>query len=263
VNDRKTVRVDGVDLHYREAGAGPPLVLVHGLGSCAEDWEYQVPAFAPHFRVICPDLRGHGASRAAPGPCTIEQFASDLRQVFRLLEVDNAVVLGISMGGAVALQLAADAPELVSRLVLVNTLAEMAARGFGDRMKILERLLLVKTCSMAKLGKILVRRVLPAPGQEALRQTLAERFKRNDKPTYQASLRSLLRWRITERLASIDAPTLVMASEHDYTPVSAKEVFATGMPNARLVVIPASHHAASQEHPEVFNRMVLDFLGCG
>jgi len=263
MSEGRTISIDGAELHYRDEGSGPALVMIHGLGSCGDDWEDQAPAFAPRFRVIRPDLRGHGASRAAPGPHTIGQFASDLREMLGALAVERATLLGISMGGAVALQVAADAPEVVENLVLVNTLPEMTARGFADRLKILERLLLVKTCSMTKLGKILVRRVLPGAEHEALRERLLERFALNDKRVYQASLRSLLSWRITERLPTIGARSLVVAAELDYTPVSAKQVFVERMPDARLVVIPDARHAVSLERPGEFNRTVMEFLGAG
>lgn len=256
----KSLTVYGAELRYYEEGAGAPLVLIHGLGSCAADWEDQVPAFAPHFRVIRPDLRGHGTSRAAGGPYTIEQFASDLQALLRALLVDRATLLGISMGGSVALQLAADAPDLVRGLILVNTLPAMAAQGFGDRLKILERLLLVQTCSMTKLGRILVRRVLPGREHEALQARLVDRFAQNEKRVYRASLKSLLNWSIVPRLPEIRARTLIIASELDYTPVAAKHMFVDLMPSAQLTVMPAAHHAVSQEYPGVFNRIVLTFL---
>ena len=66
-----TARVNGIALHYQEAGTGEPLLLLHGLGSRSDDWEMQLPAFAGRYRVIAPDLRGHGRSAKPPGPCLL------------------------------------------------------------------------------------------------------------------------------------------------------------------------------------------------
>ncbi|MBI2382869.1 MAG: alpha/beta fold hydrolase [Gammaproteobacteria bacterium] len=88
-------RADGARLYYHTDGDGPPLVLIHGLGSSHQDWEYQVPAFGRHFRVIAPDLRGFGASDRA-GEYSVPRFARDLWGLLDHLRVERPLLLGSS-----------------------------------------------------------------------------------------------------------------------------------------------------------------------
>ncbi len=172
-----------------------------------------------------------------------------------------AHVIGVSLGGAVALQLAADAPELVRSLVVVNCPASFIPRTLGERLKLLERRIMVRCLGMRRVGIILARRLFPGDRHAALRQELVERFARNDKRVNLACIRAMTEWSVDARLPQIVAPTLIVCSERDYTPVSRKQVFVKRMPNAELVVIPGARHGVPLEKPDEFNRIVLKFLG--
>src|SRR5574342_386370 len=104
-------------LFVHQSGAGTPLLLIHGLMVSGEMYQPVLPALATHYRVIVPDLRGHGHSGALPGPYSVEQLARDLAQLLDDLQVDAADILGYSQGGAVAQQFAHDYPRLVRGLV--------------------------------------------------------------------------------------------------------------------------------------------------
>ncbi|HEV8192191.1 MAG TPA: alpha/beta fold hydrolase, partial [Ktedonobacterales bacterium] len=110
-------------LYFTERGAGPPLLLVHGLMVSGEMFETVVDLFATKHRVLVPDLRGHGRSRALPPPYTARQLAADLAGLLQRLGIASAAVLGYSQGGAIAQQLALDWPQLCNRLVLGCTFA--------------------------------------------------------------------------------------------------------------------------------------------
>ncbi|MCE2391458.1 MAG: alpha/beta fold hydrolase [Proteobacteria bacterium] len=119
----------GVRLAYRESGSGsPPLVFVHGWGGDASHWAAQTRAFSRRHRVIRVHLRGHGRSDAPPGDYTIASFADDLDWMLRRLGARRPVVIGHSMGGLVALQLAADRPRQVRAVVMVDSLISMQTR---------------------------------------------------------------------------------------------------------------------------------------
>mgnify|MGYP006277452141 CR=1 FL=1 len=97
---------DGARIHYEEQGSGAPLLLIHGLGSSGRDWALQRPFVQARHRVITCDLRGHGRSDCPPGPYSIPQFARDVALLLRHCEASPAHVVGLSMGGMVALELA-------------------------------------------------------------------------------------------------------------------------------------------------------------
>ena len=121
--------LDTVDLAHSEAGSGLPLVLLHGLGSSQRDWELQVPSFSQGYRLIIPDLRGHGESPKPREAYRMDLLAADVALLLMRLKARPAHVVGLSLGGAVAQQLAIDYPELLRSLVLVNTLPRFVSSG--------------------------------------------------------------------------------------------------------------------------------------
>src|SRR5437763_2385973 len=110
-------------LFVEQSGAGPALLLIHGLMVSGAMYQPVLPSLATHYRVIVPDLRGHGRSGALPEPYSVEQLARDLAQLLDDLQVDAAHILGYSQGGAVAQQFARDYPKRVRGLVLGCTFA--------------------------------------------------------------------------------------------------------------------------------------------
>jgi pimeloyl-ACP methyl ester carboxylesterase len=118
--------LDGVRLHYETSGEGPAVVLVHGALCSNEDWRPQIPRLDGRFRVVSPDLRGHGRSIAPHGSCTIEQFAADLNALVAALDIAPVVYVGHSLGARVVIEAAAACPRDVRGLVLVD-----GSRMFG------------------------------------------------------------------------------------------------------------------------------------
>src|SRR5262245_10652847 len=110
-------------LYFTEQGAGPPLLLVHGLMMTGDMFAQVIDQFATNHRVIVPDLRGHGRSRALPPPYTARRLAADLVGTLQQLGITSTAVLGYSQGGAIAQQFALDWPERCNRLVLACTYA--------------------------------------------------------------------------------------------------------------------------------------------
>lgn len=120
----QTLVRDGVRLAYLDEGAGePPLLLVHGWCCDHTHMEHQVKYFESNHRVVAVDLRGHGASDAPEQVYTIDRFADDLVWMIGQLALVQPVVIGHSMGGTIAMQLAADHPELVSAIVAIDSSA--------------------------------------------------------------------------------------------------------------------------------------------
>lgn len=160
----------------------------------------------------------------------------------------------------VALQLAADAPRLVRSLVVVNSAADMRLRTWRDVWFYLSRRTAVQVLGMRRVGRIIARRLFVKPEQEALRREFVRRWAENDKQSYLWSIDAIMGWSIADRLSSITAPTLLVSSEHDYTPIAEKNRIAAEMPRAALAVVAGARHALPVERPAAFNAVVEDFL---
>lgn len=252
---------DGCSLHYEEYGQGVPLLLLHGLGSSGLDWEYQIPAFSAHYRVITLDLRGHGRSDKPRERYTIKAFSADVEALIEHLQVGPVHLVGLSMGAMVGFQLAVDQPQLLKSLCIVNSGPQVKVRGANDAWQWFKRWSLARVMSMQTLGKALGKLLFPQPEQSDLRRKIAERWARNDKRAYLASFDAIVGWGVQERLSRITCPTLVVSADRDYTPVAVKQAYVKLIHNARLVVIDNSRHATPLDQPEVFNRTVLEFIG--
>lgn len=253
------LRVDGTRLYFQTAGAGTPLVLLHGLGASSADWEGQVPELSRHYQVIVPDLRGHGASDRA-GEYSVPQFARDTWRLLDHLRLRAPVLVGHSMGGAVAMQMVLDRPGAVPALVLSNTLPSFLADTAAKRMMLWTRLLLMGLFGPRRLSEFMSQRLYPQADQAALRAKVARRNAGNDRNVYLATIRALTRWSVRERLAELTLPVLVLASEHDYFGGHEIEPFVAALPDAKLRQFAGARHGLPLERPEAFNRAVLEFL---
>jgi pimeloyl-ACP methyl ester carboxylesterase len=254
--------VNDLVLHYRDSGGegSTPLVLLHGLGSSSKDWEFNFEALARKRRVIAPDLRGFGESARPKGPHTPSDYAADVLALLEALGIREFDLLGYSMGGAAAFQLAVDRPEVLRKLVLVNTSPTYETNDWSSRWEAFMRITLVRFVGMDQLARLIAKRLFPGEHQEALRATTRSRYGANDRASYLAAHRGLIGWSVSDQIPGIDLPTLVIAADQDYTPVSAKENYVETMSNASLVVVKNSRHGTPMDQAEEFNRLVLTFL---
>jgi pimeloyl-ACP methyl ester carboxylesterase len=255
---------DGLRLLYDVANpdrrGGTPVVLLHGLGSCGDDWPFQLPALTPFYRVITLDLPGHGKSDLPPGRVSAARLAQAVIDVLGALEENRVHLVGLSLGGMVALQTALDWQERLRSLVLVNTFArlELPAGQLGNRAV---RLALLVAGPMSWTGRWVAHGLFPRSGQGPLREAAAQRIASNARGAYLRTVGAILRFDVRHRLAEIRVPTLVVAGSVDRTvPLSAKREIARSIAGARLEVIEGSGHATPLDAPEAFNAVLLRFL---
>lgn len=254
-----TAHIGGWRCHYLDQGSGPPLVLLHGLGSSARDWAFQLRVYSRTFRVIAPDLRGFGASERK-GPFRIEQFANDIWALLAQLGIDRFRLLGYSMGGAVALQMAVSQPWRLERLVIANSVPSFRPTHPSHWYMIGYRVFLMALLGPKILGKRTAAQLFPKPEHEQMRRINAVRSGRNSRWTYLRALWGLTRWSVVKELNRLDMPTMVIAADHDY--FSREEIvsFAHVLPRGRLQIVPDSHHGLPQECAPEFNKLTLKFL---
>ncbi len=250
----------GCQLHYEDRGQGDPVLLVHGLGSSIQDWEYQIPHLLKQRRVLAIDLRGHGRSGKPRERYSMAGFADDVAALIKHLQLPPVHLVGISMGAMVGFQLGVDHPELLRSLTIVNSGPEVKARSPADWWMLAKRWSLSRLLSMDAIAKGLGRVLFPRPEQAELRAKVEQRWPQNDKRAYLSSLDAIIGWSVRERLSTITCPTLVVSADRDYTPVALKEAYVRELPNARLVVIERSRHATPMDQPERFNSVLDDFL---
>ena len=257
---------DGVRLHYEALGrkSTPPVLMIQGLGADKHLWDMQRYVLALQYRVIALDNRGAGRSDKPFGHYSLEQMADDAISVLDAEGVEQAHIVGASMGGAISQIIAVRHPERVRSLTLACT----ACRNHPWRRELLK--------GWADLA---ASKGMGAMAQEAARWVIGPRSFRRMLPAF-GWLGPLARGRtahafvsqvhailevdddVSDQLANVDVPALVVVGNQDIlTPRGDSEEIADRLPNAELVVISGAAHGFMVEHATTFNRVLLDFLG--
>jgi len=257
----------GVKLYYQDyrpekvqGSKARSVLLLHGLGANGDSWLLQVPALTANgFRVLAPDLRGFGRS-SYPGRISVPDMAADMAGLLQALQTGPAHVVGISMGGTVALQLALDYPDLVDRLVLVSTFARLQPYRLAGWFYFALRLILVHTLGLPSQARAITWRVFPKPEQEALRQALYEQILQANPEAYKGAILALARFNVQPRLAQVRVPTLIVTGDEDTTIYPSNQRALLAIPGSRQVVIPGGGHGVIADHAAEFNQVLLDFL---
>lgn len=255
-----TIQVNSSDLFYECLGQGSPLLLIHGLGSSGDDWAFQREDFARGHTLILPDLRGSGRSAKPPGPYSIAQFAADLWGLLDALGIEYTDILGFSLGGAVALEMALARPGRTRRLILCNALANYRTDTWRKWFEAHLQLALVRTLGLRRTARLIANRLFPHEHQAPKRQRVIDVVGANPRAAYLASIHALIGWSALERLPDLRCPVLIISAEHDYTPLADKRREAAHFPQVEFVVMPGSRHGTPFDATEAFNACVLGFL---
>lgn len=242
-----------------DARAGLPILFIHGLGASGQDWDYQWPAFSDRHRLISPDLRGHGMS-PSKGPWGIAEQAQDMLALLDALGVERCIVIGHSMGGAVAQSLALAAPQRVERLVISNSLPSFRPDTAHRVREALLRVCVVAAVGVRPLAGIIAERLFPHDHQADLREQMTTRYGTISRWAYLHSLRALASWSVFNRLGELALPVLVVGAEHDYFPPDDTQRFVDALPNGRLHWMPGSRHATPVDSAQAFNAVVRAFI---
>jgi len=249
---------------YDEVGSGPAVLFIHAFPFAGELWAPQVAALSTQFRVVVPDLFGFGAT-ALPdsGVWSIADGAAALAEVIDTLNLAPVVVVGLSMGGYIALSLVRLHPEKLRALVLADTRAEAdSAEAKAGRDKAIAA---VETGGAAAQVEAMLPKALGRT-THATRPGIVSEFRALGLAQTQdgviAGLKALRdRPDAVAGLSTILVPTLVIVGEEDeLTPPAAAQVLAKGIPNATLKMLPQAGHLSNLEVPDEFNAALLEFL---
>jgi 3-oxoadipate enol-lactonase len=259
----KLTRLRGIEFAYDDAGEGTPLVLLHGFPFNRSMWREQTESLRGAWRVIAPDLRGHGETAVAGEVASMEEMAEDVAALLDELNIARTVVGGLSMGGYVALAFYRKFRERVRALILADTRpqadtddgrrarAETAQRALNEGMgavvdamlpKLLAPSTRERTPEVADRVRSMMLGTNPSGAAAALRGMAARRDQ-------------------TELLSEINVPTLIVVGTEDaLTPPSDSETMHANIEGSRLVKIEGAGHVSNVERPEDFNRALGEFL---
>ena len=255
--------INGARIHYERTGEGMPVIFLHAGVADSRMWEPQVAAFARHFDVIRPDMRGFGQSELPPGRWSP---VHDLLGLVDHLHLKPAHLVGCSIGGGVAIDFAIEHGERVSKLVLVGP--GIGGVEFGPKYPELfaEAEAAEKTGDHRAMIEADARLWLDGPKRSPgyVKDPIRNLFfdmDSNFDSDWDSAPTEKIEPPAAERLNEITAPTLVVVGDEDAPPVfDAVELLMGKVPHARKVVIHDAAHLPNLEHPEEFNRAVLSFL---
>ncbi len=248
------------EIHYKDTGEGEVVVLLHGLASCSEDWSSQIQALSKHYRVIAPDFRGHGYSSASAYPYTMRDLALDIRYLLTHIDVNSYHLVGFSLGGMVAFELALIDLQRLTSLSIINSAPGLTSSTWKLKIQLIIRKIVIAFMGMEKLGDIVSKKIFPEPQQNKLREKFISRMKEMGSRNYQYALHAISQFNVYKKISIIKQPTLIISSDQDYTPVFEKEKYAKLLKNAHIRVIKNSRHATPLDQPEVLSKALINFI---
>jgi 3-oxoadipate enol-lactonase len=249
------------DIHVTDAGSGPTVLCLHGIGSCSASFQPQVDELAGDLRLLAWDAPGYAKSVDPEGPLDLDGYADAAASVLRDRATGPAHVLGVSWGGVVAMRLARRHPELVRSLVLADSSrgsARAEEQATAMRSRATELGELGAWAFAAARGPRLVSPAAPAELVECVVETMAGSVRL---PGYGWAAESMATTDLEPELAELRVPTLVLCGAEDtVTGPAESQAIAGGIPDAVFVTIRGAGHLANQEAPESFNAWLSAFV---
>jgi 3-oxoadipate enol-lactonase len=253
--------IHGLTMHYALSGAGHagPVVFMNSLGTDLRLWQAVLPGLNQPFQIICYDKRGHGLSGAPPGPYTIGDHARDLAGLLDMLKIESALVVGISVGGMIAMEFALRFPGRVRALVLCDTAPKIGTPEFWD-----ERIQALRERGMEPLADtILARWFLPSFASEhpAEYRGFAHMLARQPLEGYLSTCAALRDADLGDSVKAITANALLLCGAGDIsTPPDQMRELAAALPNARFQVIEGAAHLPCIEQPAAMAAIIHQFF---
>ncbi|MEM7294404.1 MAG: alpha/beta hydrolase [Pseudomonadota bacterium] len=253
--------IAGAAIHYQREGNGPPLVLVHGVGSDLDAWDGVIASLDKRYTVVRVDLRGHGQSEKTPGPYTLNMLAGDVLGLLDFLQIEVCVLAGFSLGGLIAQRLALDAPARIEKLVLISTVAN---RNETDRENVRARATRLKEEGALEHLANAVDRWFTDDFRRKHPDILERRRQKslqNDPECYVAAYQVLATNDLIDELPSLQIPTLAMTGENDIgSPPRMSEAIARVAQNGQCHIFPHLKHSVLLEAPDLVAAQMSQFL---
>jgi pimeloyl-ACP methyl ester carboxylesterase len=253
----KHIRIDGIKIAYTLSGNGPAIVLLHGWMCNRTFWKEQIHFLSKEHKVLAPDFRGHGNSDIPEGGYTIEQLSEDLAKIMNGLAINQAVVVGHSMGGMVAQQFCVNNREYVSGLILAATIAA----DLEDQL--ISKLIMADTPLLGFRDAFLryFKHWFSPDTDPHIVQWIKDQMLRTPEQVGLSLVRSYFRFDLRADLPSLSMPTLIIGAAADGSalPVESKTL-ADVIPDAHFEIIEGSGHFPMLESPKAFNCKLKEYL---
>ena len=256
----KEVLVFGQKIHYIEAGSGPTVILLHGLGGSTQVWQFNIAALAEKYHVVVPDQIGFGKSDKPLVNYRIRTYVDFLDQFCKQLKIERATLVGSSMGGWIAAIFTAAFPDRVDKLVLVDAAGYMPPKDLDTR------IFFGLNPTTREGMKILVSKVFYNKlfqTDAAIDQAIAARLAAGDGYTINSITESIIRGEdfLDDIVKTIKRPTLLIWGRQDgLVPLTEGERFNKDIAGSKIIVIDQCGHAPNVEKPAEFNAALLKFL---
>ena len=257
----ETISANGIKLAVQRIGTGSPLILIHGLASSMGLWAWLDQSQLEGVQVVSYDLRGHGASGRPVGAHTLAKHMTDLVGLLAALDIEKATFVGFSLGGMIAMELAAAYPERVTSLALLDTTA-----GFpqATRDMFFELASTASFNGMAAIADTLIERTFSAQflaTNPKIVATVRKGMLTSDASSIAAAARMVAKVDLSPRLSQIRCPTLVLVGANDQlAPPELSEALITGIQGGQLQVIADSGHATPVEQPAAVTTALANLI---
>jgi 3-oxoadipate enol-lactonase len=257
------IEINGINIHYHDEGEGLPVIFIHAFALNQTMWKEQVAALKNQYRCITLDLRGFGHSDVAGETSLMDKLAGDINELMKALAIDQAVLVGLSMGGYIAFAFYRNFPEAVRALVLADTRATAdSEEAKANRLRSAEKALREGSTAIADdtTPKLLGDTTF---NNNAELVNLVHSLQASNPPAGIAAAQRGMAARVdsTDILSQINCPVLVIVgSEDKLTPLPEAEVIHKGIDNSKLLVIENAGHLSNMESPDEFNKAVREFL---
>jgi 3-oxoadipate enol-lactonase len=249
--------LSGIKIHYKVEGSGAPLVLIGGFDSPLQTWQRQVAYFKKYFKVITFDARGTGRSSKPGGPYSVQVMAEDVIGLLDTLKIEKASILGVSLGGLVAQEIAIRFPERVSKLVLGSTFASISKTS-GPTPEMVRIITLPFYRMLDGMAGLMLNR---SSYRLALLPVAYVKNRMANRAAILGKREAAYHFDSSSRLSGIRVSTLVLTGSADRVILpSSSEVIKNLIPGSKVVMIEGGSHLFFIEKAGLFNRAVLDFL---
>ncbi|MBL6785807.1 MAG: alpha/beta hydrolase [Rickettsiales bacterium] len=250
-----------IDLYFQDHNSNSKntIILIHGLGVNGDSWKYQIDILIKAgFRLIIPDLLGFGLSKYQNEEISILNTCKDINKILKSLNIEDASIIGLSLGGVIAMQFANMYPKTVNNLVIINSFAKLPLNSIKQKLYLAFRVVIAKLLPIRIQALIIAYSLFPKNAK--LQKEFYQQMQLADKNAYIKYLEAIINLDIIHSIQRITAKTLIISTNDDkIIPKSCAEILQKNILSAKLKTLDGSHAAIADNAKEV-NKALLEFL---